>query len=218
MPTEIFNSVYGNFPKLTEGNYPTWKEKARRVIMGADAYEIMTREEPEAERDTQEGRTKLRNWRKQRHNAQSVIYLGCSNAIPPHIKHTINPAEMWDILHDRFDTMLSKLGRPQILRKFHACRPAKDLKMCTYFTRLIDYCNQLSGSAEQISEDSFVTHLFTHIPEEFATTVNSFERPAPPPTSQRIMDAIRLAEEMVAFVTEIEDDSTGAAHFSQPGG
>jgi hypothetical protein len=190
MTTETFKSAYGNIPKLTENNYPMWKEKVRRVIMGADAYEIMTREEPEPEGNTREGRTELRNWRKRRNNAQSIIYMGCSDQILPHIKHTIDPAEMWDILHDRFDNTLSKLGRTQILRKFHACHPAKDEKMTTYFTRLIDYRNQLSGSAEEISEDSFVTHLFTHIPKEFATTINIFERQAPPPTSQHIMDAI----------------------------
>jgi len=87
--------------------------------------------------------------------------------------------------------------------------------MNTYFTRLIDYHNQLSGSAEEISEDSFVTHLFTHIPKEFATTINIFERQAPPPTSQHIMDAIRLDEEKAALVTEIADASTGAALYSQ---
>jgi hypothetical protein len=124
---------------------------------------------------------------------------------------------MWDILHDRFDNTLSKLGRTQILRNFHVCHLAKDEKMNTYFTHLIDYRNQLSGSAEEISEDSFVTHLFTHIPKEFATTINIFERQAPPPTSQHIMYAIRLDEEKAAFVTEIADASTGAALNSQRG-
>jgi len=218
MTTETFKSAYGNIPKLTENNYPMWKEKVRQVTMGADAYEIMTTEEPEPEGNTREGRTELRNWRKRRNNTQSIIYMGCSDQILPHIKHTIDPAEMWDILHDRFDNTLSKLGRTQILRKFHACHPAKDEKMTTYFTRLIDYRNQLSGSAEEISEDSFVTHLFTHILKEFATTINIFERQAPPPASQHIMDAIRLDEEKAAFVTEIADASTGAARYCQCGG
>ena len=66
MTTETFKSPYGNIPKLTENNYPMWKEKekVRGVIMGADAYEIMTGEEPEPEGNTLEGRTELRNWRK----------------------------------------------------------------------------------------------------------------------------------------------------------
>jgi hypothetical protein len=34
-----------------------WKEKVRQVIMGADAYEIMTREEPELEGNTRDGHT-----------------------------------------------------------------------------------------------------------------------------------------------------------------
>jgi len=122
---------------------------------------------------------------------------------------------MGRIIKDRFGNTLWKLGRTQILRKFHACHPARDEKMNTYFTRLIDYRNQLSGSAEEISEDSFVTHLFTHIPKEFATTINIFERQAPPPTSQHIMDSIRLDEEKAAIVTEIADASTCAPLYSQ---
>jgi len=218
MTTETFKSAYGNIPKLTENNYPMWNEKVRRVIMGADAYEITTRVEPEPEGNTRERRTELRSRQKRRNNAQFIIYMGCSDQILPHIKHTIDPAEMWDILHDRFDNTLSKLGRTQMLRKFHACHPAKDEKMTTSFTRLIDYRNQLSGSAEEISEDSVVPHLFTHIPKEFAATINIFERQAPPPTSQHIMDAVRLGEEKAAFVTEIAHASTGAALYSQRGG
>jgi len=186
--------------------------------MGADAYEIMSREEPEPEGNTREGRTELRNWRKRRNNAQSIIYMGSSDQILPHIKLTIDPAEMWDILQNRFDNTLSKLGRTQILCKFHASHPAKDEKMTTYFTRLIDYRNQFSGSAEEISEDSFVNHLFTHIPKEFATTINIFERQAPPPTSQHIMNAIRLDLEKAACVTEIADALTGASLYSPCGG
>jgi len=66
MPTGTFKTDYGNIPKLTENNYPMWREKVQRVIMGADVYEIVTREEPEPEGNTREGRTELRNWRKRR--------------------------------------------------------------------------------------------------------------------------------------------------------
>jgi len=87
--------------------------------------------------------------------------------------------------------------------------------MNTYFTRLIDYRKQLSGSSEEISGESFVTHLFTYLPKEFATTINIFEGQAPPPTSQHIMDAIRLDEEKAALVTEIGEASTGDALYFQ---
>ena len=61
MTSETIKSAYGNIPKLTENNYPMWKEKVRRVIMGANTYEIMTREEPEPEGNTWEVGTELRN-------------------------------------------------------------------------------------------------------------------------------------------------------------
>jgi hypothetical protein len=122
---------------------------------------------------------------------------------------------MWDIHHDQFNSTLSKLSRRQILCKFHACHQAKDNKMNTYFTRLIDYRKQLSDSAEEISGESFVTHLFTYLPKEFATTINIFEGQALAPTSQHIMDAIRLDEEKAALVTEIGQASAGDALYSQ---
>jgi hypothetical protein len=50
MPTETFKTDYGNIPKLTENNYPRLKEKVRRVLMGADADYIVTREKSEPEK------------------------------------------------------------------------------------------------------------------------------------------------------------------------
>jgi hypothetical protein len=83
--------------------------------------------------------------------------------------------------------------------------------MNIYFTHQIDYCTHLNGSAEEISEDSIVTHQFTHTLKEFATTINIFERQAVPPTSQHLMDAIPFGQGMAAFVTKITDNLTGGA-------
>jgi hypothetical protein len=55
--------------------------------------------------------------------------------------------------------------------------------MSIYLTCLFDYGNQLSGSGEEISEESFVAHHFTNIPKEIAAMINIFERQAPPHTS-----------------------------------
>jgi len=49
-------------------------------------------------------------------------------------------------------------------------------------------------------------------------TINIFERQALPPTSQHIMDAIRLDKEMAALVARMGDVSTGAALNSHYGG
>jgi len=112
---------------------------------------------------------------------------------------------MWDILHNQVDNTHSKLGRTQIHFIFRFYHPAKDEKMNTYSTPQIDYCNQLGGSAEEISEASFVTPCFTHISKEFATTTIIFERPAARRISQLIMHSIPLGEEKAAFGTKITD-------------
>lgn len=81
----------------------------------------------------------------------------------------------------------------------------------TYFSCLIDYHNQLSGSAEEITEDSFVTQLFTLRPNKFATTKNMSKQHALPPTSNHIMDAIRLEEQKAVFVNKLEATLPGAS-------
>jgi hypothetical protein len=99
MPTETFKTDYGNIPKLTENNYPRWKEKVRRALMGADAYYIVTRKKPEPEGNTANSRTEQRNRRTGRNDVPAIIYIACSDEILPQIRITINPVDMWDKHH-----------------------------------------------------------------------------------------------------------------------
>jgi len=62
--------------------------------MGADAYYIVTREEPSPESKTANSRTGQHNWRTQRNDASAIIYMEYSNEILPHIRNTTHPAEM----------------------------------------------------------------------------------------------------------------------------
>jgi len=94
MPTETFKTDYGNIPKLTENNYPIWNEKVHRVLMGADAYYIVTREEPALEGKTANSRTSQHNWRTQRIDAPPIIYMEYSDEILTHIRNTTDPVEM----------------------------------------------------------------------------------------------------------------------------
>jgi len=88
MPTEIIKNHYGYIPQLTENNYPIWKEKVHRVLMGADAYYIVTREEAALEGKTANSRTRQHNWRTQRNDAPAIIYMEYSNEILPHGRNT----------------------------------------------------------------------------------------------------------------------------------
>jgi len=214
MPTETFKTDYGNIPKLTENNYPIWQEKVPRVLMGADAYYIVTSEEPALEGKTANSRTRQHNWHTQRNDAPAIIYMEYSDEILPHIRNTTDLAEMKDILSDHFDNTRSKLGRTQILRKFHASRPTKDKKMNTYYTPLIDYHNQLSGSAEEISEDGFVTHRFTHT-EGICHNDQHLRATSPASHFTTHHGCHSIGRREGGPVTEITDASTGAALYSQ---
>jgi len=94
MMTKTLKSTFSDIPKLNENNYPMWIEQVQRVMMGEDAYEIMTGEEPEPEGNTREGSTELQNWQTRRNNAKSIIYMGCPDQILPHIKYTIDHPEI----------------------------------------------------------------------------------------------------------------------------
>jgi len=42
MSNETFKTDHGNVPKLTEENYPVWKQKIHRVLIAKKAYDIVT--------------------------------------------------------------------------------------------------------------------------------------------------------------------------------
>jgi hypothetical protein len=42
MSNETFKTNHGNVPKLTEEDYPVWKQKIRRVLIAKKAYNIVT--------------------------------------------------------------------------------------------------------------------------------------------------------------------------------
>jgi hypothetical protein len=46
MSNETFKSGHGYVPKLTEENYPIWKQRIRRVLITKKAYNIVTGVEP----------------------------------------------------------------------------------------------------------------------------------------------------------------------------
>jgi len=171
-----------------------WMEKVQWVIMAADGYRIMTREDSEPEGKTWKGSATLGHWRKQRNNAPGIILMGFWDKMLPHIKNSVDLAEMWNILHVFFDNRHYKSGRAQILSNMHACQPAKEKNMNIYFMCLIDCRNQLTDSAQVIIDDSFATHLWTHIRKGFGTTINFLEWQALSPVSQHVINCILFGQ------------------------
>ena len=111
MSNETFKTDHGNVPKLTEENYPVWKQKICRVLIAKKVYNIVTGVEllpvgngialnllPESCHDRAD-------------KPLAQILLGCGDELLPLIQDIDHPVEMWETLRDRLDNALTKLGR-----------------------------------------------------------------------------------------------------------
>ena len=119
---------------------------------------------------------------------------------------------MWTILAARMDTASTVVGRMALLRKFHGLRPTAGEPINSYFAQLLEIKNQLVGSAEALSDASFMTHIFTTLPSVFAVTVEILQSRAVI-TIQEVLDAIRECEQNKAMVTK--PDAVSEALYSQ---
>jgi hypothetical protein len=183
-----------------------------------DAYEIVTGEELLPVGSGSVIRSQQRDWQKRAGKAQAQIYMGCSDYLLAYIKNIDDPAEMWEILQNRLNNTTIKIGRTQILRSFHASRPIKDEGIEKYFTRLLDYRNELIGTPEEITDETLNTHIFTTVPKEYEMSIKIFEHQTPAPSPLQVMDAIKRDEKKANLVKELGDATTGSALYTQRGG
>jgi hypothetical protein len=126
MSNEIFKTNHGNVPKLTEENYPVWKQKIRRVLIAKKAYNIVTGVELLPVGNGVALRILQESWHDRANKALAQIHLGCCDELLPLIDDIDDPVEMWEALRDRLDNASTKVGRTQVLRKFTASRPMPD--------------------------------------------------------------------------------------------
>jgi hypothetical protein len=120
MSNETFKTDHGNVPKLTEENYPVWKQKIRRVLIATKAYDIVTGVELLPVSNGVALCPLQDNWHDRANKALAQIHLGCCDELLPLIDDIDHPVEMWEALRDRLDNASTKLGRAHVLRKFTA--------------------------------------------------------------------------------------------------
>jgi len=217
MSNETFKTDHGNVPKLTEENYPVWKQKIRRVLIAKKAYDIVTGVELLPVGNGVALRPLQEIWHDRANKAIALIHLGCCDELLPLIDDIDDPVEMWEALRDRLDNASTKLGRTQVLRKFTASRPSPDETVTQYFTKLIAFRKKLIGTTENITDDAMKTHIFTTLSNSYETTIQILEQRIPAPTAQQCMDAIREYAERTTLTKEIGDASTGAALYTRGG-
>jgi hypothetical protein len=177
-------------PKLTEENYPVWKQNIQRVLIAKKAYDVI----PGVELLPVGNGVALRPQQESRHDqaykALAQIHLGCCDELLPLIDDIDDPVEMWEALTNRLDNASTKLGRTQVLQKFTASRLSQDETVTQYFTKLIAFHQKLVNTTENITDDAIKTHLFTTLSNSYETTIQIHEQLILAPTAQQCMDAI----------------------------
>ena len=118
MSNETFKSSHGYVPKLTEENFPIWKQKICRVLIAKKAYNIVTGVEPLPPGNGVALHALQEEWHDRANNSIALIHLGCCNELLPLINDNDDPVEMWEALRDRPDNASTKLGCTQVQRKF----------------------------------------------------------------------------------------------------
>jgi hypothetical protein len=217
MSNETFKTDHGNVPKLTEENYPVWKEKIRRVLLTKRASDIVTGVElfpvgnGVALRALQESRHDRAN------KPLAQLHLGCCDKPFPLINDIDHPVEMLEALSDRLDNALTKLGLTQVLRMFIASRPLPHETVTQYFTKLIAFRKKLIGTTENITDDAMKTPIFTTLCNSCETTSQIPEQLIAAPTAQQCVDAIRKYAERMILPKSIGDATSRAVLLSRGG-
>jgi len=94
MSNETFKTDHGNVPKLTEENYPVWKQKICRVLIAKKAYNIVTSVELLPVGNGVALRPLQESWHHQANKALAQIHLGCCDEHLPLIDDIDDPMEM----------------------------------------------------------------------------------------------------------------------------
>jgi len=191
MSNETFKSSHSYVLKLTEENYPIWKQKIRQVLIAKKAYNIVTGVKHLPPGNGVALHALQEDWHDRANKALALIHLRCCDELLPLINDIDDSVEMWEALRDRLGNASTKLGRTQVLRRFTASRPSQDETVNQYFTKLIAFHKKLIGTTKNITDDTMQTHIITTLSNSYETTIKIREQRIPAPMAQQCMDAIR---------------------------
>jgi hypothetical protein len=217
----LYASKWGTIKKLTESNYPKWKNDLTAILNAMDAFEIVTGEEEQPPAgNSVAARAAHANYRKRQANAVTAIRFSCSDAVAVFIEDLRSPAEMWKTLQDHLDSTASYMGRLNIVNKFHDARPVAGESMKAYIVRLQSYCTQIAASPEAITDQALRNHIFRTVPITFKHTISYLKR-TPDVTIATISTALTEDEQDEAIESKVGDQNldatSGTAAFAKGG-
>jgi len=158
MPSNFYNSKYGNFEKLNKLNYLRWRDDITGVLMSMEAYEALT-EQPPPNGNTAAARAATAAYTTRRAKAVTAIRLSVTNEIRTLFEGNQNPVELWDILKKQFDSTASQAGRTKLNMEFYSIRPETNESITAYTARLKHYRQPLHGTEEEIPDRPHQPHI-----------------------------------------------------------
>lgn len=134
-------------------------EEGLLIVIEAEEY-------PDDENDIE-----TNSWNKRIAKSAAMIIGACHISVKPYIRHVTDSRKMWKILTEKQDTTATRAGRCSLLRQFHALHPTTSSKspfgVTEYINQLTEFSNRLEGSEHKISDETFIAHRTTSLPESF---------------------------------------------------
>jgi hypothetical protein len=175
---------------LNARNYHSWKNDITMFLGGDNALEIVLGiEDPPNPNAT----AQPREYRKRRGRAATMIYSAVDRnmrAVIKSLEDRNDPAPLWEVLNENSNTSTSRSCRIETLRRFHTADMKEDTPVSVHISRLIDICQELDGSEEDISENSLVSHLLSTLPDTFTNILDILKNK---PLDRQDLDTISTA-------------------------
>ena len=169
LPMERYRCKFGEIEKLNSSNYTHWARNVRAFMRGEDCLKIVLREEEEPSVNNY---TRWKEYQSRKGAAYALIFASCTSEIQEYISSIDEPADMWDILHEKLDGAASRAGRTMIARQFNQSKPEANQPIQSYIAKLLQYRRRLSGTEQAISDEAFSSHLISTLPMIFNSFVD----------------------------------------------
>lgn len=159
--------------KLSSGNYGTWSEDAKVLLIDRNCWEIVTAEESQPAADASP--KEIRDYKIRKGRAFSTIYLSIEAEYRPLISGCIDAKAAWDKLrtHFRPNTRARVIA---LTDEFFSCRMEEGEEVGLFAARLRKIISQLQAAEHPIAEWYRSFQLIRYLPPEFQGIVQSIYR------------------------------------------
>ena len=199
---ETFSCKFGTTEKLNESNFHHWSENIKAFMRADQTYDVVFDGLRPPTPDEHSAYTQYRNTI---NRAFGMIFTSCTQQAKQHIRGLDCPIAMWASLRKKYDVTASRIGRSTLQRQFFALRLEPGMRISDLISAMKSVQSRLLGTDMEISPNSFVSLLNSHLPEEYLPTIDRVLSESDMNTD-RLVEAILQKEQAIR---ERKDDVTG---------